>query len=126
MTSLSLLLLQNTLPDLPVGAHRASSNRGGIWRISVPLSQRSGVFASQSHNLDSSSLQARLTFERLGNSVRGFMGKSNTRALKPKKIQTATMKRRSLKAKFIEAAPRKARSLQVRAAVISPIEPPGV
>jgi hypothetical protein len=54
------------------------------------------------------------------------MGKSNTRALKPKKIQTATMKRRSLKAKFIEAAPRKARSLQVRAAVISPIEPPGV
>ena len=49
-----------------------------------------------------------------------------TRALKPKKIQTATMKRRSLKAKFIEAAPTKAQSPHVRAVVISPKEPPGV
>jgi len=52
------------------------------------------------------------------------MRESNTRVLKPKKIQTATMKRRSLKAKSIEAVPTKARSPQVRAVVISSTQPP--
>ncbi len=33
MTKLSLLLLQNGLPDLPVLLVEAHRNRGGIWRI---------------------------------------------------------------------------------------------
>ena len=52
-----------------------------------------------------------------------LMRESNTRTLKPKKLQTATMKRRSLKLKSIEALPTKARSPQVRAPVISAPQP---
>ena len=85
MTSLSLLLLQNTLPDLPVVLIDPHRNRGGIWRISVPLSQQSGVFASQSYNLDSTSLQGRLSFERLGNSVRGVYEKIEYAGFETKK-----------------------------------------
>jgi len=33
MTSLSLLLFQNGLPDLPVVLIEPHRNRGGIWRI---------------------------------------------------------------------------------------------
>jgi len=33
MTSLSLLLLRNGLPDLPVVLIEPHRNRGGIWRI---------------------------------------------------------------------------------------------
>jgi hypothetical protein len=54
------------------------------------------------------------------------MRESNTRALKPKKLQTATMKRRALKLKSIEAAPTKARSPQVRALVVSAPQPSGM
>jgi hypothetical protein len=52
------------------------------------------------------------------------MRESNTRVLKLKKIQTATMKRRSLKAKSIKAAPTKARSPRVCTVVISSTQPP--
>jgi hypothetical protein len=38
------------------------------------------------------------------------MRESNTRTLKPKKLQTATMKRRALKPKSIEVLPTKARN----------------
>ncbi|MDB5610488.1 MAG: hypothetical protein JWP25_7388 [Bradyrhizobium sp.] len=47
------------------------------------------------------------------------MRESNTRTLKPKTLQTATMKRRALKLKSIEVLPTKARNPQVRALVVS-------
>jgi hypothetical protein len=46
------------------------------------------------------------------------MRDSNTRALKPKKLQTATMKRRARKLKSIEVLVTKARSPQIRAAAL--------
>jgi hypothetical protein len=50
------------------------------------------------------------------------MSESNTRTLKPKKPQTATMKRRALKLKSIDVSPTKARA-QVRALVVSAPQP---
>jgi hypothetical protein len=47
------------------------------------------------------------------------MRESSTQTWKPKKLQTATMKRRALKLKSVEALPTKARSPQVRALVVS-------
>jgi hypothetical protein len=54
------------------------------------------------------------------------MRESSTRTLKPKKLQTATMKRRALKLKSIEVLPTKARSPQVRTLVVSALLPSGV
>jgi hypothetical protein len=55
------------------------------------------------------------------------MKDANTWALKPKKIQTATLKRRALRPKSISATARKkARSPKDRAFVVSPPQPPGV
>jgi hypothetical protein len=53
------------------------------------------------------------------------MRESNTRTLKPKKLQTATMKRRALKLKSIDVSPTKARA-QVRALVVSAPPPSGI
>jgi hypothetical protein len=47
------------------------------------------------------------------------MRDSNTRALKPKKLQTATMKRRARKLKSIEVLPTKAPNPKIRATVVS-------
>jgi hypothetical protein len=47
------------------------------------------------------------------------MKESKPRTLKPKKLQTATMKRRALKLKSIEVFPKKSRNPQVRALVVS-------
>ena len=55
-----------------------------------------------------------------------FMRESNTRTLKPKKLQTATMRRRALKLKSIEVSPMKARSPQVRALVVLAPPPSGM
>jgi hypothetical protein len=54
------------------------------------------------------------------------MRESDTRTLKPKKLQTATMKRRALKLKSIEVLPTKARNQQVRALVVSAPQPSGM
>jgi len=54
------------------------------------------------------------------------MRESDTRTLKPKKLLTATMKRRALKLKFIEVLPTKARNPQVRALVVSAPQPSGM
>jgi hypothetical protein len=54
------------------------------------------------------------------------MRESNTQTLKPKKLQTATMKRRALKLKSIEVLPAKARNPQVRALVVSMLQPSGM
>jgi hypothetical protein len=52
MTSLSLLLFQNGLPDLPVVLIEPHRNRGGVWRIKFsydtdqPLSMSAGQASS--------------------------------------------------------------------------------
>jgi hypothetical protein len=54
------------------------------------------------------------------------MREFNTPTLKPKKLLTATMKRRALKPKSIGVLPTKARSPQVRALVVSARQPSGM
>jgi hypothetical protein len=57
MTSLSLLLMQNGLPDLPVALIEPHRNHGGIWRIKFsydadqPLSMSAGQAASLATDL---------------------------------------------------------------------------
>ena len=57
MTSLSLLLFQNGLPDLPVVLIEPHRNYGGIWRIKFsydtdqPLSMSAGQAASLATDL---------------------------------------------------------------------------
>ncbi|KJC55706.1 hypothetical protein UP10_38550 [Bradyrhizobium sp. LTSPM299] len=84
-------------------------------------------FVSGGHDLDSTPLQCRLIVC-CGKFDGGtFMKDVNTGALKSKKIQTATMKRRALKPKSMGATGKiKARSPQVRAIVVSPPQPPGM
>jgi hypothetical protein len=48
-----------------------------------------------------------------------FVREPNAPVVKPKQIQTATMKRRSLKVKSIEAAPTKARNPHLGVVVVS-------
>jgi hypothetical protein len=70
-------------------------------------------------------MQFRLNLQ--GRGIRGaFMRESDTRTLKPKKLLTATMKRRALKLKSIEVLPTKARNPQVRALVVSAPQPSGM
>jgi hypothetical protein len=84
-----------------------------------------GGFAVKPYNLDSTSMQFRLNLQ--GRGILGaFMRESSTRTLKPKKLQTATMKRRALKLKSIEVLPTKARSPRVRALVVSALQPSGM
>jgi hypothetical protein len=58
MTSLSLLLFQNGLPDLPVVLIEPHRNRGGIWRIKFsfdadrPLSMSAGQASSLATDLN--------------------------------------------------------------------------
>jgi hypothetical protein len=57
MTSLSLLLLENGLPDLPVVLFEPHRNHGGVWRIKFnydadqPLSMSAGQAASLATDL---------------------------------------------------------------------------
>ncbi|MET4386536.1 hypothetical protein ABIB73_002281 [Bradyrhizobium sp. F1.4.3] len=53
MTSLSLLLLQNGLPDLPVVLIEPHRNRGEIWRIkfSYDIDQPLSMSAEQASSL---------------------------------------------------------------------------
>ncbi len=57
MTSLSLLLFQNGLPDLPVALIEPHRNHGGIWRIKFtydddqPLSMSAGQATSLATDL---------------------------------------------------------------------------
>jgi hypothetical protein len=57
MTSLSLLLSENGLPDLPVALIEPHRNHGGIWRIKFsydadqPLSMSAGQAASLATDL---------------------------------------------------------------------------
>jgi hypothetical protein len=53
MTSLSLLLFQNGLPDLPVVLIEPHRNRGGIWRIefSYDTDQPLSMSAEQASSL---------------------------------------------------------------------------
>jgi hypothetical protein len=57
MTSLSLLLLRNGLPDLPVVLIEPHRNRGGIWRINfsydtgLPLSMSTKQASSLANDL---------------------------------------------------------------------------
>ena len=53
MTSLSLLLFQNRLPDLPVVLIEPHRNRGGIWRIkfSYDTDQPLSMSAEQASSL---------------------------------------------------------------------------
>jgi hypothetical protein len=57
MISLSLLLFQNGLPDLPVVLIEAHRNHGGIWRIKFsydtgePLSMSAGQASSLASDL---------------------------------------------------------------------------
>lgn len=58
MASLSLLLFQNGLPDLPVVLIEPHRNRGGIWRIKFsfdadrPLSMSAGQASSLATDLN--------------------------------------------------------------------------
>jgi hypothetical protein len=54
------------------------------------------------------------------------MRETNTLTLKPKKLLTATMKRRALKPKSTGVLPTKARNPQVRALVVSAPQPSGI
>jgi hypothetical protein len=98
--------------------------RGTPFYVSV--SQQSAASSAGRYNLDSTPVQCRPSLRRPGIRSGAFMREANTRAMKPKKPQTATMKRRSLKLKSIEVAPTKARSPQVRALVVLPPQPPGM
>jgi len=57
MTSLSLLLMENGLPDLPVALIEPHRNHGGVWRIKFsydadqPLSMSAGQAASLASDL---------------------------------------------------------------------------
>ena len=53
MTSLSLLLFQNGLPDLPVVLIEPHRNRGGIWRIkfNYDTNQPLSISAEQASSL---------------------------------------------------------------------------
>ncbi|EJN08135.1 hypothetical protein PMI42_07375 [Bradyrhizobium sp. YR681] len=53
MTNLSLLLLQNGLPDLPVALIEPHRNRGAIWRIkfSYEIDQPLSMSAEQASSL---------------------------------------------------------------------------
>jgi hypothetical protein len=57
MTSLSLLLFENGLPDLPVALIEPHRNRGGLWRIKFsfdadqPLSMSAGQASSLASDL---------------------------------------------------------------------------
>jgi hypothetical protein len=101
---------------------RFSAGRG--HSLCLSFATRAG-FAVKTYNFDSTSVQFRLNLQ--GREIRGaFMRESNTRTLKPKKLQTATMKRRALKLKSIEVLPTKARNPQVCALVVSALQPSGM
>ena len=83
-------------------------------------------FVSQPEQFRFHNMQFRLNLQDWGIRLGAFMREFNTRTLKPKKLQTATMKRRALKLKSIEGLPTKARKPQVGAFVVSALQPSGM